>query len=82
MQTEEGPCGSDAKESVMQSLNQFAPNSIIRCASGDPTVLQALEEKRARLALKIAELDAAIEALKANPETEKILSLLAKVRNI
>lgn len=44
------------------------------------TLLESLESERERAADRLKDLDAAIEALKANPSILQVLQLISKVR--
>lgn len=56
-------------------LAQCEAKSIEPCQR---SALDELERRRDRTATKLAEIDAAISALKANPEILRVLDLLAK----
>ena len=44
------------------------------------TMTETLEQKRGRLKMQLADVEAALAALKAHPEVEAILNLISKVR--
>lgn len=44
----------------------------------EPTMLEQLQNKRVFAATKLAEIDAAIEALTANPDLEKALTAISR----
>lgn len=50
-----------------------------KCCDVSPTMEQSLSEKRQRLTNQLKDLDAAIEALKANPGITSVLELIRKV---
>lgn len=52
---------------------------VAKCCDVTPTMEQSLSEKRQRLTNQLKDLDAAIEALKANPGITSVLELIRKV---
>lgn len=50
------------------------------CEKSDcsPTARKQLEQKKARLTKELSDVDAAIEALDANPEIERVLTLVGR----
>jgi len=47
-----------------------------------PTLTERLKEERASYASRLAELDAAISALEANPQVQVVLDLVQKVSRL
>lgn len=61
-----------------------ALNQLVECgptqdrAPKRVSMTEGLESRKARLQDQLAEIDAALAALKANPEVEKVLNLVSK----
>lgn len=47
-----------------------------------PTMTETLRERKAQLERQLAEVTAALVALESNPEVQKVLDLLQKVRHL
>ena len=60
---------------AIETLEKCEPAMIAPC---NRSVLDELERRRTRTATKLEEIDAAIAALKTNPEILRVLDLLAK----
>lgn len=61
-----------------ESLNAMAKEiSLMR----NPNMTQILTAKKERLELELSEVNEALAALKANPEIERVINLVTKIRH-
>lgn len=68
-------------DAFTQALDQSAGCAVEKMPSiQPPSVLAQLKQQRERAQAQLQDLNQAIEALEANPETVRILDLLGKVR--
>ena len=65
---------------AMRNLTSSNCDEKASCMAGDscPTILGSLEEKRDRLQQQLADTEETIQAMKDNPQIERVLNLLAK----
>lgn len=56
------------------------PAGLMGAAIARPTIVQTLTDEKERLEQRLSEINESLEALKKNPELERLLNLLAKSR--
>lgn len=65
--------------SILGLTSQVAECGTCEASVGPITVVDRLNQRKQRLERELADLNAAIDALNANPEVTKILALVSKV---
>lgn len=62
-------------------LNRYdGPSTVGMVSSTNPTLTQTLESRKQDLESRLAEINAALEALKKNPDLQVLFDTVAKVR--